>query len=105
MRVDREFYADTHYDLFGHVPIPAADGSANCIHPMHDQLQRIIDGPGTVVQIPYEPREVIDDDSEIAVLSRERYDEAVRRIRSELRELDVEDAFLARDPAHKRILF
>ena len=105
MSLDQEFYAESHYDLFGHWPLPAADGSRNCIHPLHDRLQRLIDGPGVDVEIPFDAREVIDDDSEYAIVSREKYQEAVRNVRSELRELDEEDRFIARDPAHKRLLF
>ena len=90
---EREFYSQQHYDLFGHWPLVGLDGDPRCIHPMHDKLQRMIDAPGVDVELPFNPQEVIDDDSDVAVLSRQRYDEAVRRIRSELKALDEEDAF------------
>lgn len=96
MSADREFYEQQHYDLFGHWPLMGLDGDPRCVHPMHDKIQRMIDAPGVDLELPFHPNEVIDDDSDLAVLSRQRYQEAVSRIRSELRAMDEEDAYKGR---------
>lgn len=102
MESDYERYQQEHYDLFGHWPLPALDGSGRCTHELHDRIHARIDAPGVDVVLPFDSRSVIDDDSEVAVVSREKYQEAVGRIRAELRSWDEEDAFATRE---HRLLF
>lgn len=66
---DREKYRDDHYTLFGHYP--PDDPNEKCQHPAHADIRRAMNG--AQIEVPFDPSEIITEDSELERLRRQRY--------------------------------
>lgn len=88
---DLEEYARTHREIFGHLPITNLQTGQGCIHPMHDQLQRMISSPGVDLEIDFSPHGIITEDDEIAITANTRYQNEVNYWKEQFKEWEEED--------------
>lgn len=88
---DRFEYEREHERIFGHRPLPDATGKHQCIHPIHDRMQRMIEAPGVnlIVQFPYQ--EMISDDDDIVLDAHKEYDKEVDHWRDEIQRVEAEE--------------
>jgi hypothetical protein len=88
VREDREKYREEHLEIFGHEP--PADPDEKCHHPMHAQIRRTMNG--AKIEIPFDPSEIITEDSEMERARRERYNIAFQMTRDFQREVEAREA-------------
>lgn len=86
-----ERYCTNHEAEFGHQPVRDLAGGALCVHPVHDDLRRLIDGPGVDLDVSFDPHEVLADDDPRVVRFHEDYDRAVETNRQWIAELEEDD--------------
>jgi hypothetical protein len=88
---------DEHFYIHGHHPIPAMDGSGKrCIHPIHDELKRIMTQPGVMLEFDFDPREVHTLDDPAVMAYEAEHDREVDKARDRIADLDEREAFRKR---------
>lgn len=85
---DAEERRETHYKLFGHYP--PEDPQAKCEHPMHADIRRAMNG--AQIDIPFDPEEVVSDDSQLAKAFKDRYNVVFQRTKDLQRQIEEEEA-------------
>ena len=66
---DREKYREEHHMIFGHYP--PSNPNEKCEHPSHAAIRRVMNG--AKIEIPFDPDEIVTEDSELERARRERY--------------------------------
>jgi hypothetical protein len=70
LEYDLEERRTTHMQLFGHEP--PADPGEQCQHPVHAAIRRAMND--ATLEIPFDPSEVVSEDSVAGQLHQDRYD-------------------------------
>lgn len=84
-REDREKYREEHQMIFGHYP--PDDPDEKCEHPMHARVRREMND--AKIEIPFDPDEIITEDSEFERVKRERYGIVFQMTRDFQREVET----------------
>jgi hypothetical protein len=82
---DVEKYREEHHTIFGHYP--PSDPGEKCEHPMHATIRRAMND--AQIEIPFDPDEIITEDSELERVRRERYGIVFAMTRSWQREVEA----------------
>lgn len=86
---DQENRREEHYAIFGH--LPPDDPNEKCQHPIHAAVRREMNG--MALEVPFDPNEVISDDSELARQRQERYDMIYNATKQFQAQVEMEDRY------------
>ena len=85
---DAEERRTTHFKLFGHYP--PDDPQTKCEHPSHARIRRAMND--AQIEIPFDPNEVISDDSQLAAAMKARYNVVFQQTKDLQRQVEEEEA-------------